>query len=37
MAHASFAPLEKGARPLLSKDPVKLLEALLERVRAARR
>ena len=37
MAHASFAPLEKGARPLLPKDPVKLLEALLERVRAARR
>ena len=37
MAHASFAPLEHGSRPPLPKDPVKMLEALLERVRTARR
>ena len=37
VAHASFAPLEQGSTAPLPKDPVKLLEALLERVRAARR
>jgi tetratricopeptide (TPR) repeat protein len=36
VADASFAPLE-GSRPPLPKDPVKMLEALLERVRSARR
>lgn len=37
-AHASFAPLE-GEKPRkpLPKDPVKMLEALLQRVRAGRR
>jgi tetratricopeptide (TPR) repeat protein len=37
LAHASFAPLEQGSGSPLPKDPVKLLEALLERVRAGRR
>jgi tetratricopeptide (TPR) repeat protein len=38
VAHASFAPLE-GQRPPqpLPRDPVKMLEALLERIRAGRR
>jgi len=37
VAHANFAPLEQGTRSPLPKDPVKMLEALLERVRTARR
>jgi tetratricopeptide (TPR) repeat protein len=39
VAHASFAPLEQGGPPPLPlpRDPVKMLEALLERVRAGRR
>lgn len=38
VAQASFAPLEaERAREALPRDPVKLLEALLERVRAGRR
>jgi tetratricopeptide (TPR) repeat protein len=38
VAHASFAPIEAepAARPL-PRDPVKMLEALLERIRAGRR
>ncbi|HYZ88299.1 MAG TPA: hypothetical protein VE620_03280 [Myxococcales bacterium] len=36
VAHASFAPMEGRAAPL-PKDPVKLLETLLDRVRASRR
>jgi tetratricopeptide (TPR) repeat protein len=38
VAHASFAPLEGGPAPRpLPRDPVKMLETLLERVRAGRR
>jgi len=38
VAHASFAPLEgEPAPPPLPRDPVKMLEALLERIRAGRR
>jgi hypothetical protein len=34
---ASFAPISTPKPPVRPKDPVKLLEGLLERVRAARR
>ena len=37
LAHASFAPMEDRPVARLPKDPVKMLEALLDRVRAARR
>jgi tetratricopeptide (TPR) repeat protein len=38
VAHASFAPLEGEPAPRpLPRDPVKMLETLLERVRAGRR
>ncbi len=38
MTHASFAPLEGERAPQpLPRDPVKMLEALLERIRAGRR
>ena len=38
VAHASFAPLEGERAPQpLPRDPVKMLEALLERIRAGRR
>ena len=37
VAHASFAPIDARPTPPLPKDPVKMLEALLDRVRAARR
>jgi tetratricopeptide (TPR) repeat protein len=36
VAHASFAPLEQERAPL-PRDPVKMLEALLDRIRAGRR
>jgi tetratricopeptide (TPR) repeat protein len=37
VAHANFAPLEESVRPPLPRDPVKMLETLLERVRGGRR
>jgi tetratricopeptide (TPR) repeat protein len=38
VAHASFAPLDGQSPPQpLPRDPVKMLEALLERIRAGRR
>jgi tetratricopeptide (TPR) repeat protein len=38
VAHASFAPIEgERAPPPLPRDPVKMLETLLERIRAGRR
>jgi tetratricopeptide (TPR) repeat protein len=38
VAHASFAPLEGDRAPQpLPRDPVKMLEALLDRIRAGRR
>jgi hypothetical protein len=37
LAHASFAPLDDRPAAPLPKDPVKMLETLLDRVRAARR
>ncbi|HWE24579.1 MAG TPA: hypothetical protein VG496_11645 [Myxococcales bacterium] len=37
LAHASFAPIDDRAAPALPKDPVKMLEILLDRVRSARR
>jgi tetratricopeptide (TPR) repeat protein len=37
LAHASFAPMDDRPEVRLPKDPVKMLEALLDRVRTARR
>ena len=37
LAHASFAPIDDRPAAPLSKDPVKMLETLLDRVRAGRR
>jgi tetratricopeptide (TPR) repeat protein len=37
LAHANFAPIEDRPVARLPKDPVKLLETLLDRVRAGRR
>jgi tetratricopeptide (TPR) repeat protein len=37
VAHSNFAPIDERPASPLPKDPVKLLETLLDRVRAARR
>jgi hypothetical protein len=37
VAHASFAPIDDRRASPLPKDPVKMLETLLDRVRSARR
>jgi len=37
VAHASFAPIDGTPPATLPRDPVKMLEALLERIRAGRR
>src|SRR5438445_4062194 len=37
VTHASFAPMEPGEHKPLPKDPVEMLKALLDRIRAGRR